>query len=81
LESGGYSVAHVVDPLRYHVVYATHGTVIAVIACNEAPGGMTWVNIFVASSPGDYAVASRESGSLLDHMERLARERWDRDRR
>jgi hypothetical protein len=81
LESGGFSVAHVVDPLRFHVVYAYHGTVMAVLACNEAPGGMTWVNIFVASSPGDYEVARREALSLLDQMERLARERWDRYRR
>jgi peptidyl-prolyl cis-trans isomerase A (cyclophilin A) len=70
-ELGGFSVAHVVDPQRYHVVYAYHGTVMAALACNEAPGGMTWVNIFVASSPGDNAVTTREAQSLLDRMERL----------
>lgn len=78
-ELGGFSVANVLEP--QHVVYAHHGTVNAVLACNEAPDGMTWVNIFVASSPGDYATTSRDAQTVLGHMERLARERRDRDRR
>ena len=80
-ESDGFLVANAVDPQRYHVVYAHHGTVNAVLACNEAPDGTTWVNIFVASSPGDYDTTRHDAQSLLDRMEGLARERRERDRR
>ena len=73
--------ADAVGPQRYHVVYAHHGTVNAVLACNEAPDGTTWVNIFVASSPGDYDTTRHDAQSLLDRMEGLARKRREPDRR
>ncbi len=78
-ESRGYRVTDVYE--ANHLVYGIHGTEVAAIACNEAPGGTTWVNVVVASLTLGGDVTQRDSKSLRDEMERLARERWDRDRR
>jgi hypothetical protein len=78
-KSRGFTVTDVFA--ETHVVFAKREIDVAAIACNEAPGRMTWVNIVVASSSGDNAPALREAQTLIDQMERLARERRERDRR
>ena len=77
-KSRGFTVTDVFA--ENHVVFAKREIDVAAMTCNEAPGGMTWVNVVVASSSGDNAPALAEAQTLIDQMERLARERRDRGR-